>query len=278
MRKSLLNGGIQKTIFVTLLAVLLLAQAMIVCAEENKKQYEWRFTLTPYLWAPSISGNMKFGLPAGSGEGKADVSSSDYLENLQIAGMLSFEAAKGKWSILSDFLYFDFSDSNRDATVPGLGIGSGFVINADTGLDALVFSMAGAYTVFKNQNGNLDLLAGLRYANVEGKIDLNINGPLPPGWRSSKFSEREDFIDPIIGFRGKLLLGKDWFIPYYFDIGGFSVDSDLTLQAYAAIGYRFTDWFSMSLGYRYLYYDFGNTKLVEDITLNGGLLGFVFNF
>ena len=87
--------------------------------------------------------------------------------------MMSFEAAKGRWSILSDVLYIDFSDSNRDATVPGLGVGSGFAINADTGLEALVFSMAGAYTVFKNQNGNLDLLAGLRYANVEGKVDLN---------------------------------------------------------------------------------------------------------
>ena len=232
----------------------------------------------PILLGAEHQRHMKFGLPVGSGEGKADVGSSDYLENLQFAGMLSFEAAKGRWSILSDVLYFDFSDSNRDATVPGLGVGSGFVINADTGLEALVFEMAGAYTVFKNQNGNLDLLAGLRYANVEGKVDLNFNGPLPSGWRSSRFSEREDFIDPIIGFRGKLLLGKNWFMPYYFDIGGFSVDSDLTLQAYAGIGYRFTDWFSMSVGYRYLYYDFGNTKLVEDITLHGGLLGFVFNF
>jgi opacity protein-like surface antigen len=278
MKRLLVLRGIWFLAVAALLAGALLAHTGIVCAEDNKKQDEWQFTLTPYLWAPSISGNMKFSLPVGSGEGKADVSSSDYLENLQFAAMLSFEAAKGRWSILSDFLYFEFSDSNRDATVPGLGVGSGFAINADTGLKALVFSMAGAYTVFKNQNGNFDVLAGLRYANVEGKVDLNINGPLPAGWRSSRFSESEDFIDPIIGFRGKLLLGKNWFMPYYFDIGGFSVDSDLTLQAYAGIGYRFTDWFSLSLGYRYLYYDFGNTKLVEDITLNGGVLGFVFNF
>ena len=278
MKRFYLLCGAKYLAVSLLLFVMIFSYSPVVCAEDIKKQDEWRFTLTPYLWAPSISGNMKFGLPAGSGEGKADVSSSDYLENLQFAAMLSFEAAKGRWSILSDVLYFEFSDSNREATVPGLGVGSGFVINADTGLKALVFSMAGAYTVFKNQNGNLDVLAGLRYANVEGKVDLNINGPLPSGWRSRRFSASEDFIDPIIGFKGKLLLGKNWFMPYYFDIGGFSVDSDLTLQAYAGIGYRFTDWFSMSVGYRYLYYDFGNTKLVEDITLNGGLLGFVFNF
>ena len=278
MKRFYLLCGAKYLTVSLLLFVMIFSYSPVVCAEDNKQQDEWRFTLTPYLWAPSISGNMKFGLPVGSGEGKADVSSSDYLKNLQFAGMMSFEAAKGRWSILSDILYIDFSDSNREASVPGLGVGSGFAINADTGLEALVFEVAGAYTVFKNQNGNLDLLAGLRYASVEGKVDLNLIGPLPGGWRSSKFSEREDFIDPIIGFKGKLLLGKNWFMPYYFDIGGFSVDSDLTLQAYAGIGYRFTDWFSMSLGYRYLYYDFDNTKFVEDISLNGGVLGFVFNF
>ena len=277
MKRLLVLRGIWFLAVAALLAGALLAHTGIVCAEDNKSQDEWRFTLTPYFWAPSISGTMKFSLPVGSGEGKADIGPNDYLENLKFAGMMSFDAAKGRWSILSDIIYIDFSGS-RDATVPGLGIGSGFAGSADTELQALVFEIAGAYTVFKNQNGNLDVLAGLRYASVEGKVDLNINGPLPAGWRSRKFSAREDFVDPIIGFRGKLLLGKNWFMPYYFDIGGFSVDSDLTLQAYAGIGYRFTDWFSMSLGYRYLYYDFGNTKLVEDLSLHGGVLGFVFNF
>jgi len=67
-------------------------------------------------------------------------------------------------------------------------------------------------------------------------------------------------------------------VPYYFDIGGFSVDSDVTLQAFAGIGYRFCDWFSMVLGYRYLYYDFGDSKLVKDLNLYGGALGFSFTF
>ena len=74
-------------------------------------------------------------------------------------------------------------------------------------------------------------------------------------------------------------MGKKWSLPYYFDIGGFGIDSDLTLQAYAGIGYHFADWFSMALGYRYLYYDFGDdSKLVEDLNLYGATLGFNFTF
>ena len=34
----------------------------------------------------------------------------------------------------------------------------------------------------------------------------------------------------------------------------------------------------MVLGYRYLYYDFGGSKLVEDMNLYGGMLGFSFTF
>ena len=203
---------------------------------------------------------------AAAASGDADISSSDYLSNLQFAGMLSFEVAKGRWSILSDILYVDFSDSNRDATIPGLGIGSGLQVNADTGLQAMIFEIAGAYSVYKGEQGNFDVLLGMRYAGIEGKIDLNAVGSLMAGCITRGLTESLNFYDPIVGFKGKFLFGKNWFMPYYFDIGGFSVDSDLTMQAYAAIGYRFTDWFSMSLGYRYLYYDFGNTKLVEDIT------------
>ena len=188
--------------------------------------------------------------------------------------MLSFEAAKGRWSLLSDLLYLDLSNSDRKASVPGVGL----EIGAETGLKALITELAFGYSLFKNQNGNFDLLAGVRYAGVESSIDLAISEPLPAGWGSKKFSAKVDYIDPIVGFRGKLLLGQNWFIPYYFDIGGFTVDSDLTLQAYTAIGYRVTDWFSMSLGYRYLYYDFGDSKLLENLSVYGPVLGLVVHF
>ena len=150
-------------------------------------------------------------------------------------------------------------------------------VSADTGLQAMIFEIAGAYSVYKGEQGNFDMLLGMRYAGIDAKLDLNAVGPDGRVYYP-RIKESLNFYDPIVGFKGKFFFTKNWFMPYYFDIGGFSVDSDLTMQAYAAIGYRFTDWFSMSLGYRYLYYDFGNTKLVEDITLHGGVLGFVFNF
>ena len=45
----------------------------------------------------------------------------------------------------------------------------------------------------------------------------------------------------MVGFKGKFDLGKKGYPPYYFDIGGFSIDSDWTLQAFSGIGYHFCD-------------------------------------
>ena len=222
---------------------------------------------------------MKLDTPPGFGSGNVDVGSSDYLENLSFAGMLDMQVQKGRWSILADFMYVDFSDDNQTAHFPGVLPGSGgWTTGADTELQALIFELAGAYSVFRNEYLNFDLLAGVRYASIEGKASLDIVGPLPDWVSSTTFSKTESFVDPIVGFKGKFELGKKWYLPYYFDIGGFSVDSDLTLQAFAGIGYRFCDWFSAVLGYRYLYYDFGDSELVKDLSLNGATFGFSFTF
>ena len=187
MKRFYLLCGAKYLTVSLLLFVMIFSYSPVVCAEDNKKQDEWRFTLVPYIWLPSVSGSFKYTLPPGTGpgtraaaaaaaSGDADISSNDYLSNLQFAGMLSFEVAKGRWSILSDILYVDFSDSNRDATIPGLGAGSGVLVSADTGLQAMIFEIAGAYSVYKGEKGNLDMLIGMRYAGIECKLDLNALG------------------------------------------------------------------------------------------------------
>jgi hypothetical protein len=279
MKRDWLLQRVPRITTTVLVAVLLLACATVVNAAEEKQDDKWRFTIAPFLWLPNISGSLKLNTPPGFRNGDVDLGSSDYLDNLRFAGMLDIQAQKGRWSFLFDVMYVDFSDDDQTAHFPGvLPRSGGWTVQADTELQALVFEFAGAYTVFRNEYLNFNLLGGVRYAGIEGEVDLDIIGPLPAWVSSRDFSKTEYYIDPIVGFKGMFELGKNWFVPYYFDIGGFSIDSDLTLQAYAAIGYRFCNWFSMELGYRYLYYDFGDSKLVKDLNLYGGMLGFRFSF
>jgi len=278
MKRDWLLQRVARIFTTVLVTVMVLACATVVNAAEEKLDDRWRFTITPYIWLPSISGSMKLEPPPGFGSGKVDTGPDSYLEDLKFAGMLDLQVQKGRWSILADIMYVDFS-GDQTAQFPGALPGSGgWTVGADWDLQALVFELAGAYSVFRNEHLNFDLLAGVRYAEIDGKVSLDIMGPLPAFVSSRTFSKTESFVDPIVGFKGKFELGKKWYLPYYFDIGGFGVDSDVTLQAFAGIGYRFCDWFSMALGYRYLYYDFGDSKLVKDLNLYGGTLGFSFTF
>jgi len=278
MKRDWLLQRVPRITTTVLVTVMLLACATVVNAAEEKPDDRWRFTITPYIWLPSISGSMKLNPPPGFGSGKVDTGPGNYLENLDFVGMLDLQVHKGRWSLLADIIYVDFS-GDQTAHFPGVLPGSGgWTVGADWDLQALVFELAGAYSVFRNEHLNFDLLAGVRYAEIDGKVSLDIMGPLPAFVSSRTFSKTESFVDPIVGFKGKFELGKKWYLPYYFDIGGFGVDSDVTLQAFAGIGYRFCDWFSMMLGYRYLYYDFGDSKLVKDLNLYGVTLGFNFTF
>ena len=279
MKRNWLLQMLSRITTTVLVTVMLLACATVVKAAEEKPDDKWHFEITPFIWLPSAKGSMKLEPPPGFASGKLDYGPDNYLENLDFAGMLDLQAHKGRWTLLADIIYTDFSDSDT-AQFPGLiPRSSGLSVGADWDLQAFLLEFAGAYSVFRNEYLNFNLLAGLRYAEIDGDVKLDITGPLPGLVLSRRFSRRESFIDPIIGFKGKFELGKKWYIPYYFDIGGFGVDSDLTLQAFAGIGYHFVDWFSMVLGYRYLYYDLGDASdLVEDLNLYGGTLGFTFTF
>ena len=279
MKRDCVLRGVPRIATTVLVTIMLLACATVANAQQKNPEDRWRFTVTPYLWLPSLTGSLKTEPPPGFQSGTVDTGPGSYLENLQFAGMLDFQAQKGRWSALGDLIYVDFSDKDKSAYFPGvLPGGAGWTVKAETGLKALVLEFAGAHSVFQNEHSNFDLLAGLRYANIDSNVSLNITGSLP-AWVKSKTSVNSaDFVDPIVGFKGKLGLGKKWYLPYYFDVGGFSIDSDVTMQAYTGIGYRFSDWFSMGLGYRYLYYDFGDTKHVKDLNVYGGSLAFNFTF
>ena len=272
MKRDWLLQRVARITATVLVAIVLLGSATVVIAADEKPDDRWRFTITPYLWLPSLSASMKLESPKGTGSGTMDVGADTLLENLKFAGMISLQGQKGRWSLLFDFMYVKFGNDDEKAHFPGILVG------AETELESSVANFAVAYSVFRNGYFNFDPLVGVRYVVVDADVSLDIVGTLPDEVSSRRFSKTESFVDPIIGFRGKFELGKNWYLPYHFDIGGFGIDSDLTVHAFAGIGYRFSKLFSMMLGYRYLYYDFGNTNLVKDLNMYGPALGFSFTF
>jgi hypothetical protein len=70
------------------------------------------------------------------------------------------------------------------------------------------------------------------------------------------FSLTERWADPYIGVGGHYNLNKTFYVTGKVDVGGFGVGSDITTQAYGAVGFHLTHWSYTELGYRFLYADY----------------------
>ena len=278
-----------RTLRVGLALMTLIAISLPAYAGEPAPADKWTFALRPYLWAPGIDGTLKYDVPP-TGDGASNVDFSSYvLENLNMPLMLTAEARKGGWFVLTDVVYLDIEPDDSKVTSVSFAGPGGRVdvsVGADLGtkvkLSGVLWELAGGYTVARGRNSSLDLLAGFRYLGIETETDWQLSGSITgPGSgqsfaSSGSVSSRVDLWDGIVGIRGTVGLGDSrWAIPYYLDVG--TGDSALTWQGVAGIEYRY-DWGDLQLMYRYTFYDMKGDKLLQDASLGGPAIGVNFRF
>jgi hypothetical protein len=257
-----------------------------VGASAQTQSSQWSFTITPYLWAPSINGTLKYSVPSGGGGSpEVELGLEDVLERLNMALMISGEARKGRWSVFTDFIYLDLS--NQESSVKSVNFGGSTVsssanVSTDSSLTGAVWALGVGYAVLPGRPVDLDVFGGLRYFGLEASADwqlsLDVTGPgggqtFP---RAGSISQREDLWDGIVGVKGRVWLGKsNWSVPYYLDVGTGS--SSLTWQGVLGIAYSYK-WFGATLVYRHLYYDMKGDNLVQDMSFSGPAFGLNFRF
>lgn len=249
-------------------------------ASPEQTEEGWSFSLAPYIWLPAVDGQLKFSVPPGLGGAPVtDAAPNSYLENLDFAIMLTGEARKGRWSLLGDMVYVDFSDSDaKTKSVELPGGGSVPVIDAgtETDLSGVLITLAPGYSVYSTPRANMDFFGGVRYLTLEAGTDWRITGPVGEFPATGSLSEDKDILDGIIGVRGQAKLGEgQWSVPYYFDVG--AGDSDFTWQASAGISYSFS-WGDIRMVYRHLDYDMESDHLLQDLSFSGPALGATFRF
>jgi hypothetical protein len=86
-------------------------------------------------------------------------------------------------------------------------------------------------------------------------------------------SGSESWIDPLVGFRGRLNLTDKFYLAARGDIGGFGVGSELAWNVFGSLGYQWTERFSTELGYRHLSMDYNNNGFIFDADMSGLFLG-----
>jgi hypothetical protein len=189
------------------------------------------------------------------------------LKNLDFAGMATFGARKNKFSMLTDVIYLDLSDSQRHK---GEFLGQPVTRKLEVGLTSWVLNFVGGYNVFDNGKDIFDITAGARYIDVKIDATFEIND------LKRKNSAQEDVWDGIVGFKGRHNYPDGYYFNYYADIGGGG--SSLTWQAAANFSYDYKK-FTGVAGYRYLKWNFGkDTPAVDDMTIHGPYIGAKFSF
>ncbi|HUH27686.1 hypothetical protein [Gelidibacter sp.] len=230
---------------------------------QSPSEKTWSFLLEPYVLFPFMNGDVGVGtLPNVT----VDADVSDIFSNLKIGAMLYAEAHTEDWVISSDIIYMNLKqDVKREG-----------IINAGS-LQAKQFAweLSGLRTVLPW----LDLGLGARLNSLSTEVGLTINKPNEATNRNKKVSET--WVDPILIARIKN--ASDEKIQYQFrgDIGGFGIGSDFAFQLQAYIGYRFSELFQLSAGYRIISMDYEKgseeNRFMYDVDTSGPVVRFGFN-
>ena len=241
---------------------------------------EWKFYAVIYGYFPDIGGTSTF--PARTGGSSIDVDASTIINNLKFVFMGTFQAQKGRWGFFTDLMYLDLGGSKgatRDLTIDHVQLPIGVTANANLDIKGTIWTLAGSYRISDDPTAPVDVLAGARLLDLKQNLRWEFSADLGPDQpsRSGNSEIKENNWDAIVGVKGRITFGpnREWFVPYYADVG--TGDSDLTWQLFAALGYSF-HWGDVIAGWRYLDYNFKSGSRINDANLNGPLVGVAFRW
>lgn len=287
-------------------AAMVLAVAAIAAPSPSAAQAarapdgEWRFSLTPYVWLPTVNATIEYPLPgiggggAGGGAGAApdgsldtEIGPNQYLTKLNFAAMLAGEARRGPWSVMADFI--GLRVSGEGSRLNGVSVGGNRLPGLDASaasasqstLKAALWNATGGYTLVEDGAYRLEAIAGLRVGRLEANVDwtLSASVTLPDGSpvlaRSGSLGASRDVVDGVIGARGRWQIDSRWAVPWYVDVG--TGTSRFTWQAFAGASYAF-GWGELLLAWRHLGLQDRDREVFRRVTLGGPTLGATFRF
>ncbi len=230
---------------------------------QDRSDNQWKFLVEPYIMFPFMNGSTGIGnLPDVS----VDASASDIFSNLSIGAMLYAEAYTPTWAIGSDIIYINLKEYVK----------TGVLITAGS-VQAKQF--AWEVSGLRRLSPWLEVGIGGRLNSLSADIDLTISRPNETNTRSG--GTTETWFDPILIARVKNPSGEKFLYQFRGDLGGLGIGSQFTYQIQAYVGYRFSDLFQMTAGYRLISIDYekgaNENRFLYDVDTSGPVIRFGFN-
>lgn len=229
---------------------------------------DWIFELEPYVMATKIVGDASIGRASGA---KIDVNFETVFNNLDMAGMLHFEAHhKSGWGLAMDYAFMDLSAkkvNDRD----------GFV---NVSLRQGVLETLGLYRV-NYGNATVDYFAGVRW--WDNDMQLALDPAVTTG--STDIKVQEGWVDVVAGIRWNKPINKSWHFIARGDVGGFGLSADFTSTIEAGVTYKISQLMTLDMKYKASWVDYDNDAtfgtvghFVYDTVTHGPILGLNFSF
>jgi len=247
------------------------------CASAQELSDEWKFRGSIYFWMPTFSGTANL---SGNNTADFDINFHTLWDTLKMGGMGSIEAQKGRWGAFADLIYLDLgaaSATTRDGMIDGVPLLEAITLNTGLDFKGFISTFAGSYRVQAEPDSSFDVFAGARFLWLDLTLNYGFSEDVGPFVGPNRTGSRKSLgttWDGIVGAKGRVAFGdnREWFIPYYADVG--TGQSQLTYQAQAGIGYVFS-WGEVVATWRYLDWKEPGDK-VDKLTVNGPQLAVAF--
>jgi hypothetical protein len=211
------------------------------------------------LWIAGVSGR------GGIGALSVNINSgiTDDNVHLNFGFMGSFEARRNKLMVATDLQYSNLGTENP---TPGP-----LFSTASADFKTFVLDPEVGYRIAANpEKGRfVDLLGGVRYWHL--RADLNFDAGILSA-RSATGSK--DWVDGVIGLRGRAAISRKIFVSGKADIGGGG--SKLTYQLFGGVGVSVSRRASLIGGYRDLHVNYDKDNFLFDMSLAGPIVGLSF--
>ena len=232
---------------------LALASSPLLAAED-----EWEFMIAPlFLWGMSLEGTSAI-------EGNALPLDLDFvddvLDNLDAVLSFHFEARKNKLLLFAEYQYVSLDPTIEASLGP-------IPVSADIDFAVNMAELGAGYTVSQSENTRWEILGGLRWTDHDLEVDIDGPDPLP-----SRIEGGDDWYQGFVGGRVTRQLGEKWQLLARGDYGYGDSDNQ-ALHLNAVVDYRFNNWGSAFIGYRYMDFDYDSGSYTYDALQQGPLIG-----
>ena len=219
----------------------------------------WNHQVALYIAGVGMSGKSAIG-PV---ETDIDLSFSEIFDHLEVGGMAAYRGEKGNCAIMANALFVGLGAA-KDLPLGG---------TAEADFDQTLFEVDGAWRFAKH----LEVYGGARLVDIDANLELRpINGT------TLEADGSKTWVDPLVGLRYAVPIGKHWAFVGRADGGGFGVGSDFAWQVLTHFDWQISKHWGAAFGYVYLDIDYddgdGQDYFLYDVAAQGPIAAATLTF